>query len=919
MRPIILALAMLMACETAPEETDDTEVLVYGPEVSWEVPESVAEGEDLALDVLVTDPDGDEVASVIAFYRLEGRPTWDQISLTAGEGDAWSATIPGEDIEDPALEVYFRAEDGSVYESVAFTPTGGDDDPYSIDVSVEGQALPWTETFEDGEDADSLYDLGWSDHQDGFAGYPWDISSAKAHDGDWSLLHRRGYDGMKDEMDDWAVSPALDFSATERIQVTWWEYGSSVDEANHELYISVGSPDPADGEYTLVTALAAPSEGEWARSELVDLTDYSGSSPVYLAWRYTGGYGDTWYLDDIEVRELTADLDVLDVSWSPETIAPGDTVTVSVDVENLTDIDAEGVTWTGTVDEDAGSFAGSVSQDVAGDGTATVELTLTVSEDYPDNAYLPFDLEATDGVSTWVFEDLTLLVGEASVATISWTLDREGEDTADTGMDGSANTLIVLGVGDPDAPDVSIEVVSDVLDLDSYSEVIDITDYYDYLPAGPGDLRWWVSIESGAYGELTDFSIAFAGETVTSDDLGSFDADDETWFYLPRPPEPGIDDSVTDPSVVAPGDSVVWTVDVDNWGAETTGVTTVELVSDDGDVTVVDGGPFTLSDSDGWPEGSLDTVEFTFDVSSDHVDSEPVQLTLLFTDEAESFEVDASVDVPWPVFEVTAVAIDEGDDELLDNGETAELEIQLTNLGDLDSFGKVDCVLSQTGGAATIDVDVAEGGFGSISADDSEDENDFTVTVTSGSSGDDLQLTLDCQDDDATYSVDFELVLGESPWAWMATEYDASADAQDEPFDFKRVLYREQDGVLWFELQSWEPFEDASDLFVEAWMSSTGSDYSWYNLVYQYGNGSWRGYDSGVWTTFDDPQVEVVDEYTLRLGVDLTDVGFAVDSVSVGWGSGFCGGDEQFCDHYPDGWGSPYQGWDYTLWYDIDW
>ena len=35
--------------------------------------------------------------------------------------------------------------------------------------------------------------------------------------------------------------------------------------------------------------------------------------------------------------------------------------------------------------------------------------------------------------------------------------------------------------------------------------------------------------------------------------------------------------------------------------------------------------------------------------------------------------------------------------------------------------------------------------------------------------------------------------------------------------------------------------------------------------------------------------------------------------------AGWCGPDEYYCDHYPDGWGYPYVGWSPWLFYSIDW
>ena len=64
-----------------------------------------------------------------------------------------------------------------------------------------------------------------------------------------------------------------------------------------------------------------------------------GEELVYLGWRWSGTNNDEWSIDDIEVRALAPDLDV---ELTTSEASPGDTVTLSLIVDNMTEGAAEG-------------------------------------------------------------------------------------------------------------------------------------------------------------------------------------------------------------------------------------------------------------------------------------------------------------------------------------------------------------------------------------------------------------------------------------------------------------------------------------------------------------------------------------------------------------------------------------------------
>ena len=291
---MMVLLLAFQACEPVEDSAVDT---VYaGPELEHTPPASPTEGSDVELSVAASDDEG--VASVRVYYRTEGNAAFTPVAMAEADG-AWSATVDGGAVRSPALEYYFEAADLGAPSALSRLPEEGERDPFSLAVSVVGRAFPFVEDFEpgDGESA-RLSSLGWANASDGFNGYGWEVSTAQAHGGTYSVAHPRGIDGI-DELDDWLISPAIDLGTAQSAQLTWQEYGASGSKGSHSLFVSTGSRDPDDGDYTAVAnPLPNPGDGAWARSAVYDLSAYAGQT-IYLAWHYVGQSADDWYIDDV--------------------------------------------------------------------------------------------------------------------------------------------------------------------------------------------------------------------------------------------------------------------------------------------------------------------------------------------------------------------------------------------------------------------------------------------------------------------------------------------------------------------------------------------------------------------------------------------------------------------------------------------
>ncbi|MES2639928.1 MAG: choice-of-anchor J domain-containing protein [Myxococcota bacterium] len=898
-------LVLLVGCTG--EDPKETGVPLAGPELVHVEPPGVLEGTATTIDVTATDADG--VASVTLFHRVEGETTWVQAPMTPGEDDVWTTTLESTDIDSPAVEYYFKASDAGDAPAIAYLPADAASEPYSLLVSVVGTPLPYVQGFEYDDTATTINDLGWANASLGFRGYGWASSATEAYAGTQSVFHSRGYTGI-DEMEDWLISPALDFSAVPDAQVTWRELGRSTTQANHALYVSVGSRDPADGDYVAVSELLPPpQEGAWGRSAVYDLSAYAGGATVYLAWRFIGESSDDWYLDDVRVEALQPDLAV-DTAVSPSPIHPGDSGTYTVSVTNNGLVDASDLSLTLTFPEGGASVTETSVPitSIAAGGTGTAAFSLDVSADTLDNAYVPVTVTISDADETWT-SDEQLLVGFMSTATIVYAPSEAGE------LD------LVLGVGDPEAPTWE-QVVYDDAATDVVSLSVDITAQRALLPPSAGDLRWFVRANAEMAGTFEDFVVSYGGVDYAATVLPTVPAAGEADAFVPEPP--AFDAVVsTSPAQLSPGDEgVSLGLYVTNDGDVTQGAVTVTLVSTHPDLIVTDGGPVALSAA---PLGAGESVNvaglFAFDIAASHTDSTPVTFDLVLDDGVESWTLPISAEVPFPYLAVTAIGIDDdGRDGVLDADESADLTLDITNLGGQSTEGTLSATLSaESSSTAVVSISTNAETLRELTAGRTDSNGDpWGVTVTGGADGDTVDLLLTLVDEVRAYEVRATLVLGEPPWEELDPRGDPVGDAlAGWDFDLVAGRYRVDDGVLQIRLESATVF-DPSSLFIEAWGESTVADWVLYRIVVQSGVTSLEGYD-GAFTTISTPGLSYPSPTEVQIDLALADMGLSLDTLSLGFASGWCGPDEYYCDHFPDGWGYPYDTWNPSVFFDLSW
>ncbi len=905
----MIVLLALAACDSG---TDSVPATVYaGPEMEHTPPASPSEGEDVALSVTATDIDG--VASVRVYYR-SGTATAFSPAAMEVDGDTWSVTIPGTSVDDPALEYYFEAADLGDPSTESLLPEEGEREPFSVAVNVVGLAVPFVEDFEPGDgESERLSSLGWANASQGFTGYGWELSTARTHAGAYSVGHGRGIADI-DPLDDWLISPAIDLGAAPSAQVTWYEYGASVDEASHTLMVSTGSRDPADGEYTaLSNPLPAPTDGEWARSAAYDLSAYTGQV-IYLAWHYVGQDADDWYIDDVAVTELGADL-VASLATSPEVVRPGESGVLTVSVTNTSSVSASDVSVSVELPDGGASFTSSsqLVGEIAAGASGTADFDYTVGGTTSDNRYLPLTVTVSSSGDPVVLDD-QLLVGRASSASFTF-------DNLATG-----SVRVSVGVGDLDAPDYELEVFAGEAAEGETTYTADITDAYASLPPAAGALRWWLRVDTAEGGTVTDFAINYdATDYVSTDTPSAVASDNEGVIYLPEPPAPTILDVTSTPDALDPGSTgVTLAIDLYNAGADGSGPLVATLASTHVDLTVLDGGPVTLDPGVFEADEVLNVSGlFSVEVSTAHTDSEPVTAELTLTDGVDSWTEEVSLAVPFPVAKITGIEIDDdGRDGILDPDESAEFTFRVTNTGDESMSGQVVGTLG-IGASSTASATAGTNSesVGTLGVGDTEIVDDFEVMVTGGAAGDTVVLELTLVDNLRSYVALFPLTLGERPFVSMSDLDDPLGDVVNgDGFDVLNGTWRVDGDNLELRLQSDTVF-DASTLFVEAWGESSGADYDLYILVAQSGVGSLRGYSfaTSSFTTLADPVVSYPDASTVQIDVSITALGLSFDSFTLGFGVGWCGEPDYYCDHFPDGWGYPYSGYDPSGWYELSW
>ncbi len=222
---------------------------------------------------------------------------------------------------------------------LASTAIAHDDQVYNPDRRSDAPAYSpnrldlMNESFED-----AFPPTGWAMMSLGNANEEWIQTSSAAHSGTYSVA--LPYCSAAETMNEWLVTPALDFSTLSVIRIEFYEDESYWDNYGDHHYVMVSTTSQTDtGTFSVVSDMTPGSHsiaGFDGGPVTVDLSAYAGESTVYVALRYTGSDADNWYVDDVRIYEpwlhdVTA-VDVVPDDWQ---FAGGGSIPIQSIIKNV--------------------------------------------------------------------------------------------------------------------------------------------------------------------------------------------------------------------------------------------------------------------------------------------------------------------------------------------------------------------------------------------------------------------------------------------------------------------------------------------------------------------------------------------------------------------------------------------------------
>lgn len=895
-----LAAALLVGCkpiEVVPTDTSGIPIL-EGPAIQHVPPEGPFV-EDVAIAFEATASDADGVDAIDLYYRTSGELPYRVMPLDLAEDGVYRGEVPAVDVDAPGLEYYLRAFDRSDFRVPADLPMDGPDDPLELPVSVVPLGVPYVQPFDGTSTAFGVYEVGWTERALGFRGERWTVLPAFGVTGG-AAVHGRGYDGI-DPIDDWLVSPVLDFGGLVTAEVRFAQLGERTERiGRHSLWISTGSANPEDGDFVEVAALPDPPEGAWQTAPVVDLSPWAGEPAVALAWRYEGGDTDVWAIDDVRVRLFGPDLQL--VSVDAPRLDPGTSAALDVTLANLGAPMSGPVTLTGAADPARAVFPDSSVLPALGTGeSATVPLGIAVDPGHPDNTALPVVLSATDGTDggTWPVD---LLVGDPTRGIVRL-------HTLAPGL-----VRVWVGTGNPVQPHAEEPVFLGNAPAGVHTWQVDLSEHLQYLPSEPGRLRWWVKLETAAEASLVAFGIDFDGEVAWTDTVGPFPPNQTAFFYLPGRASPALVGGSSTPSPLVPGEPATLALTVRNDGGWTVGETRVRFSSPDPDLAVLAfDAPVAAA---GWAPGEVVTIPVPVAIAAGHTDSTPLPLLLTFADTVETFALPVDVPVPWPdvAFGLGEIVdLGANGNGVLDPNETASVVVEVRNDGQL-ATGPLTCTFAQTGGPT-----ITLLGTGAVSgpiAPGASVDLAFPLTASAGVVGDELVFAIACDDGRASWSGAVSVFIGGG--GWTPFPLDPLGDHDGGPMDLREGRWRVDGDTLSIELTSAIPIDPSLNL--EIWGISAGAPFTFHVVTLVNGVADLYGVRSGGFDPLGPVTVTFVGADTVRFDLDIPTMQLSATEFALGVGAGFCPTGDLYCDHWPDGWGNPYAGPPISqLWHVLDW
>lgn len=168
---------------------------------------------------------------------------------------------------------------------------------FSIPLSAQPDSNPQLMTevwLTEGFEEELFPPAGWTRYNMQGSAREWVRTTAFTHTGEGAALHQ--YDA-NEYQEGWLVTPLISLGSNSTL--TFWDYTLNPAWYVYSgIWISTGSPDPADGDYVEFIELDDGTHS-WTQRN-IDISDYDGDD-VYIAFLYEGLDAHSWYVDDIYI------------------------------------------------------------------------------------------------------------------------------------------------------------------------------------------------------------------------------------------------------------------------------------------------------------------------------------------------------------------------------------------------------------------------------------------------------------------------------------------------------------------------------------------------------------------------------------------------------------------------------------------
>jgi uncharacterized repeat protein (TIGR02543 family) len=169
--------------------------------------------------------------------------------------------------------------------------------------------------------AETFPPTAWTVHKlQGDGTTTWIRTTAQSHSAPASA--RRIFGGSADgNQDDWLVTPPI--AIDDNTWLSYFDRGQwMADYVYSGVWLSTASCDPADGEFVELLETDDIRENAWRATPVrIDLSAYVGETAC-LAFRYSGDFAHTWWIDDILVEASTAVVHRLPIAVRPVSATP---------------------------------------------------------------------------------------------------------------------------------------------------------------------------------------------------------------------------------------------------------------------------------------------------------------------------------------------------------------------------------------------------------------------------------------------------------------------------------------------------------------------------------------------------------------------------------------------------------------------